>query len=139
MAELNFQTSRKTYTVNGGAEISFDPADVGFAERLHTLMGKLEKLNDRERPAEEDAFRAAKEEDRRIRGEIDAAFGEPVCEKVFGRTNVLSPAGGAPLYMNFLLAVIDEVDAAAARETKTSPRLEKYLRKYEKKYGKSLK
>lgn len=135
MNNLNFQTSRKTYTVNGGEEITFDPADVGFTGRIYDLLDKLQKLEQMPEPDMEDVFRVAAERDRTFREEIDKAFGEPVCNKVFGATNIFSPAGGAPLCLNFLLAVIDEIDAASENELKESPQLKAYMQKYQAKYG----
>lgn len=136
MGVLNFQTSRKTYTVNDGCEISFDPADINFVSRLFDLLDRMEKQKDADSQDVKNVFEAFAKKDRDMRAEIDAVFGEPVCEKVFGTTNIFSPAGGLPLCMNFLLAVIDEVDAASEAETKTSSRVDAYIQKYEKKYGK---
>lgn len=138
MNELNFQTSRKTYTVNGGAEISFDPADVAFAGRIYNLLDKLQQMEQMPKPDLENVFQAAAECDMSFRSEIDKAFGEPVCDKVFGKTNIFSPAGGAPLCLNFLLAVIDEIDAASENELKESPQLKAYVEKYQTKYGKRV-
>lgn len=140
MGELNFQTTRKIYTVNGGAEISFDPSDISFVHRLHDLIDKMERQQ-KEVTSEDpqDVFKTAARLDAEMRAEIDAAFGEPVCDKVFGTVNVLSLAGGLPVCMNFLLAVIDEIDAATENETKASPRVNAYMQKYEKKYGKYVK
>lgn len=139
MGVLNFQTSRKTYTVNDSCEISFDPADINFVNRLFDLMEKMEKIRGEESQDVENVFKIAAQKDKEMRAEIDAVFGEPICEKVFGTTNVLSPAGGLPLCMNFLLAVIDEVDAASEAETKPSARVDAYMQKYQKKYGKYMK
>lgn len=140
MGVLNFQTSRKTYKVNDGAEISFDPADIGFVTRLFNLMDKLEKNQTEAVPENpEDVFVLAAQRDAEMRAEIDAVFDEPVCDKVFGRTNIFSPAGGLPVCMNFLMAVIDEIDAAADEETKASPAVAAYMKKYETKYGKYMK
>lgn len=140
MGELNFQTSRRTYTVNGGAEISFDPADISFANRMYNLVNKLGEMQQESTPEDSvDIFAVAAVRDADMRAEIDAAFGESVCDKVFGSTNVFSPAGGLPLCLNFLLAVIDEIDAASARELKTSPQVAAYMQKYEAKYGKYMK
>lgn len=140
MRELNFQTGRKTYTVNGGAEISFDPADIRFVNQLFELVDKLEKKW--QEPAPEDpmeVFSVAAYRDAEMRAEIDTVFGEPVCDKIFGSTNVYSLAGGLPVCMNFLLAVIDEIDAASEEERKQNPVLDAYIHKYEKKYGKYMK
>ena len=136
MGVLNFQTGKKTYTVNDGCEISFDPADIRFVNGLFDLFEKLEKQQGEQPQNSENAFAYAAQRDRELRAQIDALFEEPVCEKIFGRTNVLSPAGGLPVAMNFLLALIDEVDAAAEEETKPSAKVDAYIRKYEKKYGK---
>lgn len=136
MGALNFQTSRKTYTVNGKNEISFDPADINFVHRLFDLMEELEKQQG-EGPKETDnVFEEFARRDKEMRAKIDAVFDEPVCDLVFGATNVFSPAGGLPVCMNFLLAVIDEVDVASEAETETSEKVEAYIHKYEKKYGK---
>lgn len=136
MGALNFQTGKKTYTVNDGCEISFDPTDIRFVNGLFDLFEKLEKHQDEQPLKPGTAFAYAAQRDRELRAQIDALFEEPVCEKIFGRTNVLSPAGGLPVAMNFLLALIDEVDAAAEEETKPSAKVDAYIRKYEQKYGK---
>ena len=140
MDALNFQTTRKTYTVNDGEKISFDPTDINFVNRLFALMDKLEKRQNENAPEDHtEVFTAAARMDAEMRAEIDAVFDEPICDKVFGKTNVLSPAGGLPVCMNFLLAVIDEIDVAVETETKHSPRVDAYIQKYEKKYGKYMK
>ena len=139
MGVLDFQSTRKTYTVNGGEEISFDPTDINFVNRLFDLMDRLEKRQKEDAPQDpREVFARAAKMDADMRAEIDQVFCEPVCDKVFGNTNVLSPAGGLPVCMNFLLAVIDEIDAASEEETKHSPRVDAYMQKYEKKYGKYM-
>ena len=136
MGALNFQTSRKTYTVNGNCEISFDPADINFVNRFMGLMERMEKQQSEPAKEVDDVFAEFARRDKEMRAEIDEVFGEPVCDKVFGRTNVFSPAGGLPLCVNFLLAIVDEIDAVSEQETKPSEKLTAYIQKYEKKYGK---
>ena len=136
MGALNFQTGRKTYTVNGNCEISFDPADINFVNRFMGLMERMEKQQNEPAKEVDDVFAEFARRDKEMRAEIDEVFGEPVCDKVFGRTNVFSPAGGLPLCVNFLLAIVDEIDAASEQETKPSEKLTAYIQKYEKKYGK---
>ena len=138
MGVLNFQTGRKTYTVNDHCEISFDPTDISFVNGLFNLFEKLEKQNEEGSQIPVDVFAYAAQRDKEMRAEIDALFDEPVCDKIFGRTNVLSPSGGLPLAMNFLLALIDEIDVAAETETKPSARVDAYIQKYERKYGKYM-
>ena len=136
MGTLNFQTSRKTYTVNGNCEISFDPADINFINRFMGLMERMEKQQSEPAKEVDNVFAEFARRDKEMRAEIDEVFGEPVCDKVFGSTNVFSPAGGLPLCVNFLLAIVDEIDAASEQETKPSEKLTAYIQKYEKKYGK---
>jgi hypothetical protein len=136
MGVLNFQTSRKTYVVNDGCEISFDPTDISFVNRLFDLMEKMEKQQNEKPENPEDVFKVFAEKDKMMRAEIDAVFEDEVCKKVFGTTNIFSPAGGLPLCMNFLLAVIDEVSEASEKEIKPSDRVNAYIQKYDKKYGK---
>lgn len=136
MGTLNFQTSRKTYTVNGNCEISFDPADINFVNRFMGLMERMEKQQSEPAKEVDNVFAEFARRDKEMRAEIDEVFGEPVCDKVFGSTNVFSPAGGLPLCVNFLLAIVDEIDAASEQETKPSEKLTAYIQKYEKKYGK---
>lgn len=136
MGVLNFQTSRKTYKVNDGCEISFDPADINFVNRLMELLEQMENQDTTAPETVENVFAEFAKKDKEMRAKIDAVFGEPICDKVFGTTNVYSPAGGLPICMNFLLAVIDEVDIASETETKPSERVNSYIQKYEKKYRK---
>lgn len=144
MSQLNVATGLVTYTINGNCEISFNPADADFAGRV---VGAFEKINDICRKTKLDPERSVPEFmtttsklDTEIRQEIDLLFGEPVCEKVFGRTNVISLANGLPIWANFLMAIIDEMDRAITAEKKqASPRAKHYIDKYEKKYGKKKK
>lgn len=137
MSALNFQNPKKTYTVNDGEEIHFNPSDVAFVKRLFALMDKVKAAMNMPRPAKEEIFEASAKRDAEIRAEIDAAFEEPVCSKVFGTADIFSPCGGIPLCVSFLMAVIDEVDASAAAAVQISPAAERYLKKYENKYGKA--
>lgn len=140
MGALNFQNLKKTYTVNDSVEIHFNPADINFVNRMFDLMNLLEKKQKEAPPSSpEDIFTVAVKRDTEMREAIDKAFEEPVCDKVFGTTNVFTLAGGLPICMNFLMAVIDEIDAAADTERQISPAAAEYLKKYEAKYGSYMK
>ena len=138
MKELNFETGLVTYKVNGKTEISFNPGDIGFVERLFNTFEGLAARQDsadvenREVSGTE-LFELAKKRDKEMRTEIDSIFGEPVCDKIFGNVNVYAQADGLPLWCNFLMAIIDEVDASVEKgQLKTSDRVEKYMAKYAK-------
>jgi hypothetical protein len=140
MNNLNFETGLVTYSVNGTREVSFNPTDSYFVERLFSAFEALDKKQDAYRAEVEKAankreiFEIARKRDEEMRGIIDGVFGQPVCADVFGGMNTYSIAGGLPVWCNFMLAVIDEIDTTFAREQKmTNPRIAKYTAKYSKK------
>ena len=138
MKELNFETGRVTYKVNGGAELTFNPSDIGFVEKLFNTFDKLAKRQDdaenENRHAEgAELFEIARRRNNEMRMEIDAIFEEPVCEKIFGKTNVFAIADGMPLWCNFLMAIIDEIDVTTAGiQQQSNDRVRMYTAKYAK-------
>lgn len=139
MDALNFDSGLKTYTVNGSTTISFNPADGHFVESLYRMLENIKEatsLTD-ERELElkgdsEEAFRFAHERDKRIRAEIDNVFG-PVSSALFPGMDCTALAGGVPVWLNFVLAVLDVIDAEVSEQVgKPSPKLDAYLAKYRK-------
>lgn len=137
MDTLNFQTGLAAFSVNGGAELSFNPTDSNFVERLFdtfdTLDGKqdaykeeISKIGDKR-----EVFVVARRRDAEMREMINGVFGAPVCADIFGTMSTYAMADGLPVWCNFLLAVMDKVDTTFAREQKaTNPRIAKYTAKY---------
>ena len=75
-----------------------------------------------------------------IREEIDKAFGEPVCDKVCCGSSPVALSDGLPVWMNFLMAVIDEIDANMPEgEKRSRARVQQYMDKYNTKYAKYMK
>ena len=142
MGRLNFNTGRITYTVNGNCEISFNPSDAEFAGKLFDAFSSFarryeESEHEGTRHDPEDVFSALKERDKWMRTELDSLFGEPICEKIFGNMSVCALADGLPVWANFMLSVVDEIDKAITDEQKkTNPRVQKYLQKYNKQKAK---
>lgn len=138
MKELNFATGLVAYKVNGKCEISFNPADNAFVGRLFNTFDGLAKRQDQAEVENQEMsgaelFAVAEQRDKEMRQAIDDIFGEPVCGKVFGNQDVYALADGLPLWCNFLMAIIDEVDAAVtAQQKQTSPRVQHYMNKYAK-------
>lgn len=139
MKELSFETGLVSYTVNGGRELSFNPTDPAFIERLFAAFNSLDERQEAYRaemeaaPDNLSAFELARRMDGEMRVLIDGALGEGLSEDVFGDMNVYALADGMPVWANLLLAVMDECENGFVREQKASnPRLEKYLRKYRK-------
>lgn len=139
MAELNFATGVVTFTVNGKCDISFNPTDSAFVERLFNAFDTLDKKQEAYKTEiskvgdNSEIFDIARRRDEEMRELIDGVFERPVCKDLFGGMNVYAMADGLPVWCNFLLTVMDEVDTTFAREQKlTNPRIQKYTAKYHK-------
>ena len=137
MNALNFETGVVSFSVNGKAEVSFNPTDSNFVERLFGTFDELDRKQDayKEEVAKTGDKRAVFEIARRMDGEmremVDGIFQKPVCEDIFGGMNVYALADGLPVWCNFLLAVMEQVNTTFAREQKaTNPRIAKYTAKY---------
>lgn len=135
---LNFETGIVTFSVNGACEVSFNPTDSAFVEKLFNAFDTLDARQERykaeiEKVADKrEIFVIARKQDAEMREIIDGVFG-PVSDALFGEMNVYAMANGLPVWCNFLLAVMDEVDGTFAREQKaTNPRIAKYTAKYHK-------
>ena len=140
MKELNFESGLVTYSLNGKCEVSFNPTDSNFSERLYATFEELDRKqeqykSDIEKMADKrKIFDYAKERDAEMRGMLDEVFGVPVSDALFGEMNVYALAGGVPVWCNLMLAIMDEIDTTFAREQKaTNPRIAKYTAKYKKK------
>lgn len=140
MKELSFDSGLVTYKINGLVDVRFNPADAAFVERLYLAFddleekqanyrSELEKMHDDPKAV----FEFARTRDAEMRALLDDLFGVPVCEALFGDMSIYALADGLPVWMNFLLAVIDEVEATYKRQEKAqNPRIQKYTQKYAK-------
>ena len=138
MNTLNFETGIVTFSVNGVCEVTFNPTDSAFVEKLFnafdTLDARQEKYKSEiEKVADKrEIFAIARKQDAEMREIIDGVFG-PVSDAVFGGMNAYAMANGLPVWCNFLLTAMDEVDTTFAKQQKlTNPRVNKYLAKYHK-------
>lgn len=139
MNQLNFANGLKTYRVNDCYDISFNPTDSFFVERLFEAFDTLDKRQDAYKAEldgvtdKREVFRIARKRDEEMRGIIDGCLGEGVCQNLFGAMNVYAMADGLPVWTNLMLAIIDEVDTSfAVEQKKTNPRIAKYTAKYHK-------
>lgn len=137
---LQFDTGLVTYHLNEQCDVAFNPTDSVFVEKLYAAFNDLDKkqeayqeqvsrMSDRAK-----IFDLMRERDKEMRELIDSVFDAPVCAMLFGGMNVYAMASGLPVWANLMLAIMDEVDTAFAREQKaTNPRVQKYMAKYRKK------
>lgn len=139
MKELRFETGLVSYDLNGKAQVTFNPTDSAFVERLFHTFDTLDEKQEAYKAEVEKAagkrevFAVARKRDAEIRAMIDEVFDVPVCDALFGGMNTYAMADGLPVWANLLLAVMDEIDTTFAREQKAiNPRLQKYTAKYHK-------
>lgn len=137
MPEIKFDTGLVVYDINGQCQVSFNPTDSAFVERLFNTFdtldqkqeaykAEIEKMGDKRK-----IFEVARARDAEMREMIDGVFSVPISERLFGGMNVYALADGLPVWCNLLLAVMDHMDSAFAREQKrTNPRIAKYTAKY---------
>lgn len=137
MAKLQFDTGVREYEINDSCTVRFNPCDPVFTERLFRVfdkLGRMQEDGEKENVGTDDGeklFDLIRERDKEMRADIDSIFGEPVCDRIFAGIGVYALAGGLPLWANFLMAIIDEVDASIiAEQQKGSPRIDHYMKKY---------
>ncbi len=134
---LNFESGLVTYNINGKCQVSFNPTDSNFVERLYLAFEDLDKKQESYKTQVEkladkrEIFDFARERDVEMRQVIDGLFDAPVSDSLFGGMSVYAVAGGLPVWCNLMLAVMDEIDTTFSREQKaTNPRIAKYTEKY---------
>lgn len=135
---LSFDTGLVTYDLNGKIKITFNPTDSAFVERLFNVFSDLDKKQESyraevERATNREVFEIARKRDAEMREMIDGVLGSGVCNALFADMNLYALADGLPVWANFLLAIMDEIDTVFAREQKqTNVRIRKYSQKYHK-------
>ena len=139
MKELGFDSGLVTYNLNGKCEVTFNPTDSNFVERLYSAFESLDKKQGQYKSAIEkmtsspEVFEFARQMDAEMREIIDGVFAEPVCQELFGDMNVYAMANGLPVWCNLMLAIMDEVEAVSDSErSATNSRIAKYTAKYKK-------
>ena len=124
---LDFDSGIKEYTINGDPNrvIRINPSDFGIVARAEKAKAELEKLHID--PGEEHMSEALTTMDKSVREQIDLIFGEGTAKKAFGEINCTSLAGGSPIFMNFLNAILPEIEKVVGEEKrKSDARIAKY-------------
>lgn len=146
MESLDFSRGIATFSLAGLCEVSFNPADTTFIEKLYSTMEKLRTSQDKFAKAAEEIgpsremFDLSRKHDEEVKSAIDSLFNAPVSDVLFSDVSPCASADGLPIWMNLLLAVMDQVESRVGdAQQKADPRIAKYMekyRKYDKKYHK---
>lgn len=139
--KIAFDDGVIVYDVNGKLELPIRIADVYLIERIYNAFEELDKKQDEYRKTVESVkdnkalFDAAHKIDEEMRGYINEPFEMDVCSALFDHMSVyaISPNTGMPVWLNFMLAMLDEVQGTVSgAEAKANARLQKYVAKYKK-------
>ena len=83
---------------------------------------------------DETFFDASAATNTELRGILNDLFGEDICTPIWGTMDLTALSDGLPLWFNFMMALIDEIDANMENvKDIRSARLDAYLAKYKKK------
>lgn len=137
---LTFETGLVDYDFNGVYTARFNPTDETFISKLE---GAFDSLDGIQETVKDSPFEKFAELDRDMRVTIDGLLGDGAADALFPNMNCYAIADGLPVWMNLVLALMDEVSEACEREFgKTDGRMKAHSKKYDAmlaKYGKGKK
>lgn len=127
---LQFDTGLVEYDINGAAKVSFNPTDETFVHKLESAFRSLDHLQ--EEVISDEGFERFIALDKEMRETIDGLLGAGVADALFPNMNCYAISGGLPVWMNLVLALLDEVSEAYEREFgKTDERVRSHKAKYD--------
>lgn len=134
MKNLNINKGYKSYTINDDENtvITVKTTDFSIIDRLTKVQEHIgdivtEMQSIKKNAVAEEYLAALDKADKKVKAELDEVFDSPVSAAVFGKMNSLSFAGGQPVSLNFLEAIIPEISADLEDEQKASAeKIEKY-------------
>lgn len=142
MADIKFDTGLKTFDINGRCQATFAPTDMAFIERVYNCLEQMDALQNKYKEIADSSsnveiFRIAREMDAEAKEKINDVFGFDICSPLFDGMSLFTVADGLPVWANFILAIVDNLEGEfAAQKKKTNPRIAKYTAKYTAKYKK---
>ncbi len=136
MRNLNIDKGIKEYSINGdtGKILRVNTSDIGIIARFEKTESELMKIADKYSSVEENiTINTLTELDEEVKKQIDYIFGDGASNIIFGDTNCVSLAGGQPIFMNFLDAILPTIKSDIIDEQKKS---KKKISKYTSQVGK---
>nr|DAF97109.1 MAG TPA: tail assembly chaperone [Siphoviridae sp. cthae16] len=138
MKEIKIETDVAEYRLNDKCSVFFNPADPVFVGRVYDALEKLKVSEDTKnkdlatlKGKGREVFAYLKKLDQETRATLDELLGEDTCKQLFGSVSVYAYAGGLPLWLNLILAIIDELDEGVKRQhALQDEQIAKYINKY---------
>lgn len=132
MAKLiEFEKGLVEYDIGGALTVRFNPTDEGFIAKIEDTFASLDGLQ--ERLAEDGSFSQFGELDAQMRAKVDGLLGDGAADALFEGMNCFAIADGLPVWLNLMLALMDEVSDACEREFgRTDARFGEHKAKYQK-------
>lgn len=134
MSNIKLNNCQKRFTINDDENkvIFINTTDMQILKRLKKAEPEMRKLANEcaklnEYTSVDDAIELLSKCDAEVRKNIDFIFNSNIADIVFGNTNCISFCDGQPLFMNFMDAVLPEIEKDIAEEqNKSSKRISKY-------------
>lgn len=127
---IAFADNRQEYDLGGKVKVRFNPTDETFVAKLEQTFSSLDGLQ--EQVASVPGIQKFVELDKDMRKKIDALLGDGVSDALFEDMNCYALADGLPVWMNLILAILDEVSEAYESEFgKSDARYRQHAAKYD--------
>lgn len=139
MKNINTGAKVEEYNIDGKIVLRFNPADATFVKNFNAAFKALaeaqSELAEAAKNADDEAFfEASAATNTKLRGILNDLFGDDICTPIWGTADLTALSDGLPLWFNFMMALIDEIDADMKNvKDVRSARLDAYLAKYQKK------
>lgn len=134
MGNIKVNDGFKTFTINGDENriIKINTTDMQLMTRIKKAEPKLTELSQKccnidDTLSVDDTISLMDTCETEVRKTIDYILNSKVSDIVFGNTGCISISGGEPLFVNFINAVVAEINKDIEKESKIS---EKKINKY---------
>ena len=130
MKELSFDSGLVTYSLNGKCEVSFNPTDSNFVEKLYSAFEELDKKQEGykaqiEKIADKrEIFAFAKERDAEMRGIIENTFA-PQFKLLFEKLDSMGSKMIPQEAMDIMEDRVDDLEKTVAIHTRQIEELKK--------------
>lgn len=139
MKEIKIDTGLVTYNLNDVVQVTFNPTDIVFGEKLFNIFDQLDAKqkeyldNINSKKDNRELFEYGRLLDKEMRDHINSLFDMDIVTPLIGDISVYALADGMPIWANILTALVDEMDSAATKNNELSKkRIAKYTKKYTK-------